>query len=445
MLQANIPRGIAGLAPSGRLTVDGLDAVELATEYGTPLFVFSAGRIRENYRRLSASLRAVYPHSRVMYACKANGLVALLRIMREEGAGIDVVSEGEFYLARQAGFHYEDIVFNGNSKTDAEILLAASNDVILNVDSLDELRAISSCATGLGRVARVCLRVVPNVHSRTISEFATGIPESKFGLDIRSGEAWEAAREALRHPQVELVGLHCHIGSQIEVTEPYELAVRSVLEFAADLRRELDAELGLINLGGGYGVRFAGSQAVPSLEQFARAVAGTFKSTQEALGLRNVFLMVEPGASLVADAGVVMLTVTAVKKRRDGPTWVAVDGGADILLRATQGWYTFPVISADDPLGEASMKAHIAGPLCYSGDVLAHDVELPPVRRGSRLAVLEAGAYTLCLLNHYNGRLGPAVVLVADGRSRLVERRGRPEDLVAREMVPSGSGIDGRD
>ncbi|MGE5483712.1 MAG: diaminopimelate decarboxylase [Ignavibacteriales bacterium] len=422
-----------GTSVSGHLNIDGADALDLANRYGTPLFVFMETVIRQNYRRFASSLCSAYPKSRIFYACKANGLLAILKILLEEDCGIDVVSEGELYLAQRAGFPTQSIVFNGNSKSDSDILLGLSSDLLFNVDSIDELKAISTLAVRHRRDARVCLRVIPDVHSRTISEFATGIPESKFGLDIRTGEAWRAAKEALALSRVRLVGLHCHIGSQIESVEPYLLAVESVLTLADKMKRDLGCELVLINMGGGFGIPFTGSEGSPSIEQFATSMGGYFASIADSYGMDDVWLGIEPGGALVGKAGVVLLTVNSVKSRENGDTWVAVDGGADVLLRATQGWYSFPIISAEDPCGTPQLTANVAGPLCYSGDVLARGVALPAVCRGSRLAVLDAGAYTLSILNAYNARLSPAVVVVRDGNVRLVRRRGRPVDLVAQE------------
>jgi len=424
-----------GTSESGHLLIDGIDALELARSYGTPLFVFMENVIRNNYRRFVSALTSAYTRSRVFYACKANGLLSVLNILREENSGVDVVSEGEIYLAQKAGFPPESIVFNGNSKNDREILLALNNDLLINIDSLDELKRVSELAVDTNRDARVCLRVIPDVYSRTIPEFATGIPESKFGLDIRSGEAWQAANELLYLPRVRVVGLHCHIGSQIESVEPYLLAIESVMAFASKITRELKFNLSLINMGGGFGIPFTGSLGVPSIEEFAVSLANAFDAAVKSYGMEGLWLGVEPGAAIVGRSGVVLLTVNSVKQRKSGDVWVNVDGGADILLRATQGWYSFPIVSAEDPQGTPALRANIAGPLCYSGDVLAKNVALPSVQRGSVLAVLDAGAYTICLLNAYNGRLSPAVVLVRNRQARIVRRRGRPEDLVALEVI----------
>ena len=248
--------------------------------------------------------------------------------------------------------------------------------------------------------------------------------------------------ELSRLPRVRLFGLHCHIGSQIESVEPYLLAVQSVVAFASRITRELKVNLAMINMGGGFGVPFSGSRGVPTLEEFATSLASAFDAATRSYNMEGLWLAVEPGASMVGKSGVVLLTVNSVKERPSGDIWVSVDGGADILLRATQGWYSFPIVSAGDPAGAPVLRAHVAGPLCYSGDVLAKGVALPPVRRGSVLAVLDAGAYTLSIQNTYNGRLAPAVVMVKDGNARLVRRRGRPEDLVAFEVEDVGSTIE---
>lgn len=418
---------------SGHLSLEGFNAMNLANKWGTPLFAFSKQRLRDNFHKLSSSLKLVYPNSKVFYACKANGLLAILFTLREEGAGIEIGSEGELYLAQLAGFSREEIIFNGNSKSEHEIRLALSQNVVINIDSMDEVETIVRCAKDLGCIARVCIRVVPGVHSRTIEEFATGIPESKFGLDIKSGEASDVAKEIAKHKELKLIGVHCHIGSQIISTQPYESAINSVISFAADLERATLSKLEIINLGGGFGIPQERLEDVPTLETFGQILGGAFKQCCEKFGLKDVMLIVEPGASIVGTSGVVLLKVNSVKHRKNGTIWVSVDGGADILLRATQGWYKFPVVDANDPIGPKKITANIAGPLCYSGDVIAYGVELPEIKKGSVLAVLNSGAYTFCLLNSYNGRLSPAVIMLENGCDNLVSRRGEPADLVIRE------------
>lgn len=432
-----LPRGFLGVSEGGRLLLDGVDAVELAEEYGTPLFVFSESQLRQNYRRFKASLGAAYPRSRIMYACKANPLLAILRVMRQEGAGIDVVSEGEQFLAHVAGFEPDDIVFNGNSKSPYEIALALSAGITMNVDSLDELSAIRNACRELKREARVCLRVIPDVHSGTIDEFATGISQSKFGLDIATGEAWQAVLECQASGGIQLVGLHCHIGSQIESMEPYERSIESVASFAARIQKEIGIRLKEINLGGGFAIPIGGDPDIPRIEQFAAVVGGTFRQCVQRWDLGEPLLLIEPGGSLVGDAGVVLLRVNAVKVRANGARWVMADGGADVLLRATQEWYTFPIVDASKPVAQPDIEANIAGPLCYSGDVIGRRVALPDVRAGSILAVLDAGAYTLALCNHYNARLSPAALMVKDGQAYLVSRRGQPSDLITHYSLPA--------
>jgi len=417
----------------GIFNLDGLNPIDLTKKWETPLFVYSASRIRENYKLLSNSIKSQYPNSKVLYACKANGLLSILSLLREEGSGIDVVSEGELYLAKLAGFSNESIFFNGNGKSDQEIRLALSQNIILNVDSLHEIETIIEHAKELNCQANVCLRVTPDVHSRTIEEFATGIPESKFGLEIRTGEALDAVNEISKHKEIRLRGLHCHIGSQITTIEPYRFAIESIIDFGAELGGKYNNKLEIINIGGGFGIPQEGIEIVPPLDVFGLELGSYFSETTKRFGLQNICLMIEPGASIVGTSGTVLLKVISIKQRKNGITWVSVDGGADILLRATQGWYKFPIVYAGKPNDIKKVKANVVGPLCYSGDVIAYDVELPVVNKGDILAVLNAGAYTFCLLNNYNARIAPAAIMIENGCDRLISRRGEFADLVQRE------------
>ncbi len=424
-----LPESYLSRHSSGSVAVAGVSVLELASRYGTPLFVFIEEQIQKNYRELLASLSA-YKNSRIFYACKANGLLAILDVLRREGAGIDVVSGGELFLAQKAGFKSEDIILNGNSKTDQEILSALELGVVINVDSQDELERVSYLARE--RTARVCLRVIPNIKVDTIPEFVTGIAESKFGLDIHSGEASGAIELCKNLSGVKLIGFHCHIGSQIESVEPYEKAVDAVVSLASETA-SLGHDIEVINMGGGFGFNMCGDTHVPPINEFGRAIASRFALACRRHSLHDVQLVLEPGASLVADAGIALLSVNSVKKRPSGRVWVALDGGADVMLRATQNWYKYEFVNASKPCGEP-ISVNLAGPICYSGDVLSYDAKISTPQRGDIIMALRAGAYTVCLYNSYNARVAPAVVLLSGSDQILISRRGTFEDLVLREM-----------
>lgn len=401
------------------LLCDGVSLQDAAARFGTPLYVYSQAAIVDAYREYDRAFTSV-PH-RIHYALKANSNLALLRILAALGAGADIVSGLEMEAALKAGFPPESIVFAGVGKTEAELVLGVERGIrVFNVESEEEISRLSEVARSRQRTARVSLRVNPDIDPRSHPYISTGLRENKFGVDIAKAPA--ILRRARDRPGIAVVGLQCHIGSQITDLNPLAQAAREV----AALSRELLGEgfpLETVDLGGGLGVDYEGGGGPGAAALAARVLP-------ELAGL-PLTLLLEPGRSLVAGAGALLTRVLYLKENR-GKRFVIVDAAMNDLLRpALYGAHhrIEPVVSG----GGAPQTVDVVGPVCETGDFLARDRELPPLAVGDLLAVRDAGAYGFCMSSNYNLRPRAAEVLVADGGLRLIRRRETFEDLIRTE------------
>jgi diaminopimelate decarboxylase len=415
----------------GHLFVGDHDTVRLAEEYGTPLYVTDEERVRSRYREYRDALAAHYDPVQVLYAAKANGNLALLRILASEGAGADVFSAGEIALALRAGMDPSRLLFNGSSKSRDDLRLAVEHGIRVSLDSLDELRVLDEVAGALGRTAEVSFRVNPALDIPTHPKIATGVASSKFG--IPHGEIPDAYRAALACAHVRPVGIHCHIGSQILALPPFVEAARVMVRIAGELTA-LGVRLEFIDLGGGLGIPYEHDrETAPSPHDYADAVMPVFVEGISPLGIRPA-LWVEPGRSLVADSTVLLTRVNSVKaaNRR----FVNVDAGFNQLIRpAMYSAYHEVVVAnrADEP---AVGTCTVAGPICESGDILAADRALTDVREGDLIAVLDAGAYGFAMASQYNARPRAAEVLVRGPDAGLMRRGETIDDLTGTLATP---------
>jgi diaminopimelate decarboxylase len=404
----------------GELRCDGVSLAEAARELGTPLFVYSRAAIEEAYRAYEAAFAAVA--HRVCYAVKANGNGTILRVLAGLGAGADIVSGGELLAARRAGFPRDRVVFAGVGKSAAEIVLGLEQGIgEWNAESEDEIARIGAAASARGQVAPVSLRVNPDIDPRSHPYISTGLREAKFGVDI--GLAPEILRRARRISGVEIVGVQCHIGSQITELGPLAAAARDL----ADLSRRLLDEgfpLRTIDLGGGLGVSYDGTD-VPDAAALAAAVL-------PAIGKLPLTLLLEPGRWLVARAGVLLSRVLYVKGGRDR-RFVVVDAGMNDFLRPAL-YDAFHRVEPVAPRGRPPELVDVVGPVCESSDFLARGRELERPEPGDLLAVRDAGAYGFTMSSTYNMRPRAAEALVEDGRVRLIRRRETFEDLIRTEI-----------
>ncbi len=416
----------------GHLSFAGQDTVELAKRYGTPLYLMDEAQLRKNCRLYKeAFARCFKPGSVPYYASKALSFRHIYRIMAEEGMNVDVVSCGELVTAAAAGFDMKKVCFHGNNKTDADIRLALKMGVgIFAVDNEEELRALDREAAAFGCVQEIWLRITPGIDTHTYEAVNTGKVDSKFGNAIATGQAEAMVRLALSLPHIKLVGLHCHVGSQVFAEDVFERTAEVMLHFLAELREKLGFEAEQLDLGGGYGVRYVESDPEIDIPAKIASVAETVHSVSAKLGIREPMISMEPGRSIVADAGLTLYTVGSVKRIPDYKTYVSVDGGMTDNPRYALYGSRYTVFNASRAAEPAKMRCDLAGRCCESGDIIQPDVLLPEATaRGDIAAVAVTGAYNYAMASHYNRVPKPPVVMLKDGESYEAVRRETFEDL----------------
>jgi len=418
----------------GVLSIGGCRAPDLAEAHGTPLLVIDEGRFRQNCRAYRESLREVYPRSQPIFASKAMCVLATCRLAYDEGLHVDVASGGEIYTARRGGVPGAALHFHGNNKTEEELRLALVEGVgRIIVDNLYELELLDRLTREMPAQAAILLRITPGIEPHTHKAIQTGGVDSKFGFGLPDGAAMQAVRTALEIPGIELRGFHSHIGSQIFDPEPFALAARSMVQFMAEVRLELNLTFPELNLGGGLGIRYLPEDAPPSIPTFVRGLAGALRQTLEAHDLPEPLLYVEPGRSIVGDAGVTLYTVGAIKAIPGVRTYASVDGGMFENPRPALYGARYTAAVADRAADPVDRAVTIAGRCCESGDVLIWEAALPPIRPGDRLAVFSTGAYTYSMASNYNRFPRPAVVLAGEGRARVIVERETYDDLIRKD------------
>ena len=420
----------------GTLYFAGHNTVQLAQKYGTPLYLMDETRIRENCRMyLRAFRRHFGENARPLYASKAASFKRMYEIMRSEGMGVDVVSAGEIHTAALAGFPMEQAYFHGNNKTDAEIQYAIEQGVGYFVaDNHEELDAINRIAGALGKQQRVLLRLTPGIDPHTYEAVATGKVDSKFGAAIETGQAEALFQCARALPNVTLVGFHCHVGSQVFDEDVFERAGQIMLEFVALLRNRYGFATQQLDLGGGYGVRYCESDKQVDIEQRIGEVASSLKASAAALGIPLPTILMEPGRSIVADAGMTLYTVGTVKRIPGYKNYVSVDGGMTDNPRYALYGSAYTVYAADRMDEPAVLHCDVVGRCCESGDIIQPKVALPDVRRGDLLAVCTTGAYNYSMASNYNRVARPPVVMLTPERDTLAVRRETLEQLTENDI-----------
>jgi diaminopimelate decarboxylase len=422
----------AATTPEGHLAIGGCDVVTLAEAHGTPLVIYDEGALRATARAYVAAFRAHSPDAEVIYASKAYFGLAMLRVAREEGLSVDVASGGELHAAVRAGFPPDRIEMHGNNKDAREVGEALDARVgTIVVDSLDEIALLDRCARERGIRQRVQVRVTPGVKPSTHSYISTGQLDSKFGFSIQGGAAAAAIAACRAAPGVDLVGLHCHIGSQIFELGSYPAAAAAVADLAATVGGD---DLGTVNMGGGLGVAYTHVDRPPSIEEYADVVMESVGREWARVGLPRPRVQVEPGRSMVARAGVTVYRIGTVKEIPGVRTYAAVDGGMSDLLRPMLYGAVYEPLLANRADDEPSGHYRLVGKHCESGDVIVGDAHLPAPEVGDLVCVPATGAYGLSMASNYNGVTRPAVVFVDGGQARLVTRRETYDDLFAREI-----------
>lgn len=427
--------GTSRINEKGHLEIGGCDTVELARTFGTPLIVYDEALIREKCRAFVEAFRKTGARFQVAYASKAFCTVAMCQLVAEEGLALDVVSDGELYTAQKAGFPPERIHFHGNNKTPEELAMALDVGIgCVVVDNFHELALLADMARERGQRVNILLRVTPGVEAHTHAYIQTGQEDSKFGFDIGSGMAVEAVKRALNAPSLALVGVHCHIGSQIFETEGFVAAIARVMAFLDAVRAETGYVAAVVNLGGGFGIRYTENDAPLPVAAYVEAIVSAVRRECGARAYLEPEIWLEPGRSIVGEAGTTLYTVGAVKVIPGLRTYVAVDGGMADNIRPALYQARYEAMLANRGWEKPTETVSIAGKTCESGDMLIWDIALPPVRPGDLLAVSCTGAYTYSMASNYNRLRRPAVVFVRDGRAKVVVRRETYDDLVRNDM-----------
>jgi len=426
-----------GANEANHLTIGGVDTLDLAAKYGTPLYVFDEDAIRRNCRLYTESVKQFYNgNGMILYASKACCTLSMCKLMHEEGMGLDVVSGGELYTAHSAGFPMENVFFHGNNKTQDELELALSLGVgHIVVDNRDELLLINELWKKAGKKADILFRIKPGIDAHTHDFIMTGQIDSKFGVALETGEAMDIIKEAVTLPGVNVVGVHCHIGSQIFDLDPFCTAAEVMVNFMGDVQDELGLTLTKLNLGGGFGIRYTEQDDPIAYDKYMEAVSKVVKTTSQKRNLPLPFILMEPGRSIVASAGITLYTVGNIKQIPGIRNYLAVNGGMGDNPRYIlyQAEYSFVIA---DRCKDAKTETYtIAGKCCESGDLLGENVPLQPAKRGDILAVLATGAYNFSMSSNYNRIPRPAMVMVSDGKSRIAVKRESYEDVLKNDII----------
>ena len=421
----------------GHLTFAGQDTTELAAKYQTPLYLMDESRIRANIRAYKSVMERVFPEgSMPIYASKANSFKEIYRICSQENIGIDVVSGGEIYTAAAAGFDMSMAYFQGNNKTDDEIALALDKKVgYFVVDCMEELETLERMAGERGIVQKIFIRVTPGIDPHTYEKISTGKVDSKFGSPIETGSAERITKRALECAHIDLRGIHCHVGSMVFGEDVYEQTARVMLEFMAYVKVKLGYELEVLDLGGGYGVTYVDGDGHIDITQKTESVARTIDENCRRLGIAFPKVILEPGRSIVADAGMTLYTAGSMKVIEGYKSYISVDGGMSDNPRYALYGSKYTVYDASRMDETADTLFDVVGKCCESGDIIQPGVMLPAsVERGDIMAVCTTGAYNYSMASNYNRIPRPAMVMLDGKESRVVIRRESYEDIVRNDM-----------
>ncbi len=419
----------------GHLEIGGVDAVMLAEELKTPLYVTDEDRIRSRYKEIYGAFSSRGYEVLVKYAYKANTSLAVLKILKLLGAGADVLSEGEIHAAFHVGVEPGDIIFTGNNKIDEEITLAVDKGITINIDSLHELDRIIRICKGMQRKGKVSFRINPAVSPKTHPHLATGLRESKFGMTPK--DAMEGYRRAQESQYTSIEGIHMHIGSQILDPGVYGEAAERLMELVARLKSELGIDLGFVDVGGGFGIKYSEDDKYVHPSEFADSIFHAIDSGVEEHGLIKPKVFIEPGRFIVGDSTILLTRVNTVKET-PLRKFIGVDMGFNTFSRPILYNAYHAVLVANRMNEDAKEVVTIAGNVCESGDLLARDRSLPMIEEGDIIAMLDTGAYGLVMASQYNFRPRPAAVLVSRGQWTQIRKRETFEDLIGKDIIPAG-------
>ena len=424
-----------GINAQDHLTIGGCDTVELAAEFGTPLLVFDEVTLRGMCRDFTEAFTSRYPKSEVLYASKAFVNAGIARIVDEEGLGLDVVSGGELAVAVAAGVDLGRVYFHGNNKTPDELEYALDVGCgRIVVDSFYELRMLNDIAKSRGATQDILLRLSPSVDPHTHVATTTGILDSKFGFSIETGDAAAAICQAIGASNLDLVGLHFHLGSPIFELEPYSVAVDRVLTYLAPFLEE-GLNMREFSPGGGFAIGYVRDQLPPAVDEYAEAITSVFMQRCADLGFGEPTLIVEPGRSIVGRAGVALYTVGAIKDIPTVRKYVSLDGGMGDNIRPALYGSQYEAVVASRMSDIVSEVVTLAGKYCESGDILVRDIEMPVLESGDVIAIPSSGAYAPSMASNYNLNGRPAIVVAREGEARLIRKRESFQDMMALDVV----------
>ena len=421
---------------NGVLNIGGCDTLELTQKYGTPLYVMDENTIRTNCRMFKKSIEDNFENGGlVLFASKALNCLEMCRIVNQEGLGIDCVSGGEIYTALKAKFPAEKIYFHGNNKTTDELIFAIDNNVgVIIVDNKYELEELNELAKERDLKVNIMFRIKPGIDAHTHNFVRTGQIDSKFGFALENGEAYEAVKLTKQMSHLNLVGLHCHIGSQIFNDAPFKEAAYVMLSFFKKLKDELSVDLEYLNLGGGFAIKYLESDEHFPYELYMKEVAKIINDYCQKEGLSVPKILIEPGRSIVGAAGITLYKVGSVKEIKYIRNYVAIDGGLADNPRYALYDSDYKVLVANKADKECDYVATIAGKCCESGDLIQENVKIPKPKKGDVLAVLSTGAYNYSMASNYNRIPRPAMVMVNDSDSRIIIKRETYQDIIKNDI-----------
>ena len=418
----------------GHLTIGGVDALELAKKFGTPLVVYDVQKIKQQFQAFQTAFKKEQVDYAISYASKAFATIAIYQIINKLGGHIDVVSGGELYTALKAGFPAAKISFHGNNKTPDELLMAVQNHVgVIILDNFAEIKLLTKILKQTNTHVQVMLRVTPGVSAHTHEYDQTGQEDSKFGFDIRSGQAEQAFLQVRADAQMELIGLHAHIGSQILATEGFKLEVEKLMKLVSDWKQKFDFQPQVLNLGGGFGIRYTKQDNPVTAHIFVSQIVQTVKKCVQEDHLKMPAIWIEPGRSIVGEAG---YNLYKIGSRKDVPgllPYVAVDGGMGDNMRPALYQAEYEALLAENPQAKPEETVKLAGRYCESGDIIIDKLALPKSKPGDVIAVLATGAYGYSMASNYNRVPRPAVVFAENGQAQEVVTRETYADLVSHD------------
>ena len=421
----------------GVLFFGGRSTVELANKYGTPIYVMDEKTIRKNCRTYLDAMKKYFgENARPFYASKACSFKKIYNIVGSEGMGVDVVSVGEIYTAKMAGYDMKNVCFHSNSKNDYDIEFAIDNGVgCFVVDNLEELEAIDNFACQKGIKQKILFRITPGIDTHTYEAVNTGKVDSKFGFPIETGAAMEITKIALTKKNINLAGFHCHVGSQLFDSDVFIRSAEIMLKFIAEVKNTLGYEAKELDLGGGYGVRYTEKDPVLNIEENIKQVAEYVKKLCKELNINEPAISMEPGRSIVADAGITIYKVGNVKRIEGYKNYVAIDGGMGDNPRYALYESEYTVVAAEKANEECNFTCDLVGRFCESGDIIQPSIKLPEsVKRGDLIAVLTTGAYNYSMASNYN-RIPKLPVIMVNGEDDYVAVKGETlEDIIRNDM-----------